>query len=182
MKKLFLLLSVAFMAVSANAQVYVGGGVAIGTQDWKYVGSSTTYKFIPEIGYTINEKWAAGIAFGWQGTTKGGPKAFSLNPYARLTFFKTGPVSLFADGTVGYTYAYNNPKYNGITCDNATEVFVGIKPGVALSMGNHFSLVAHIGAFGYQHTKYSTLGDWDNDSWVAGIDGNNISLSLYYSF
>ena len=52
MKKLFLSMVVALMAVSASAQVYVGGGVGIGSSkvDADGAESVTTYKFVPEVG------------------------------------------------------------------------------------------------------------------------------------
>ena len=44
----------AVMAVSASAQVYVGGGVGIGSMDNGGDNNTTTYKFVPEIGYNFN--------------------------------------------------------------------------------------------------------------------------------
>ena len=172
------------MALSANAQVYVGGGLSIGGQKWDKGGKEvTTYKLIPEIGYNLNDKVGVGMAFGWQGATRSNAKAFSANPYVRYTFFRSGKVSVFLDGTIGYTYIYNTPVIEDVACDNASQIFIGVKPGVAFSMSDHFSLVAHIGTLGWGQTKL----DWDGYSrklseWEIGVDGNNIALSLYYNF
>ena len=46
----------AVMAVSASAQVYVGGGVGIGSMDNGGDNNTTTYKFVPEIGYNFNSE------------------------------------------------------------------------------------------------------------------------------
>ena len=50
MKKLLMTLVAAFaVAISANAQVYVGGGFSVqGNDDGNT--TTTTYKFLPEIG------------------------------------------------------------------------------------------------------------------------------------
>ena len=67
MKKFLMTLVAAFaVAMSANAQVYVGGGFGINGVDNGNT-TVTTYKFIPEVGYNFNENWAAGVAFGWEG-------------------------------------------------------------------------------------------------------------------
>ena len=61
MKKLLMTLVAAFaVAISANAQVYVGGGFSVqGNDDGNT--TTTTYKFLPEIGYNFNSDWAAGV-------------------------------------------------------------------------------------------------------------------------
>lgn len=87
MKKFLMTLVAAFaVAMSANAQVYVGGGFGINGVDNGNT-TVTTYKFIPEVGYNFNENWAAGVAFGWEGASKGGTKTLEVNPYARFTSF-----------------------------------------------------------------------------------------------
>lgn len=102
MKKFLMTLVAAFgLAVSANAQTYVGGGFSIFGQDNGNT-TVTTYKFIPEIGYNFNKDWAAGVAFGWEGTNKGGEKSIEVNPYARYTFLHTKFVNVFVDGGLGY--------------------------------------------------------------------------------
>ena len=85
MKKIFLTLVVALMAVSANAQVYVGGGFGVASTSVDGGDDVTSYKFVPEVGYSFNDEWAAGVAFGWEGADKG-DKEFSVNPYVRFTF------------------------------------------------------------------------------------------------
>lgn len=59
MKKIVMTLAAAIIAVSASAQVYVGGGVGIGSVKYEYGGgkqSVTAYKFIPEVGYNFSDK------------------------------------------------------------------------------------------------------------------------------
>ena len=54
MKKFFMILASTVMAMSVNAQVYVGGGIGVSTTGGDNTDDVTSYKFVPEIGYTIN--------------------------------------------------------------------------------------------------------------------------------
>jgi hypothetical protein len=186
MKKILMTLVVAAMAVSANAQMYVGGGVGLGSSKWDTDGAEnvTSYKFIPEIGYNFTDDMAVGIAFGWQGSNKGGAKAFSMNPYFRYTFMKQGMVSVFADATVGYEHAYSNPKYNGVARKSIDTFGAGIKPGVAFNVTDKFSVVAHVGFLGWEQLKLDNYvgGTEKKNNYGFDLDGNNLSLSLYYNF
>lgn len=169
MKKFLMVIAVAFVTVSASAQFYVGGGVGIGSSKVEHQDAVTTYKFVPEVGYNIDDNWAVGVAFGWQGE-EGGAHAVSVEPYARYTFLKTKYVNGFVDGGVGYGHV------NG-----GTDLFsVGLKPGVAINFNDHFSFVTHIGFFGYEQEKTK---DYPKESgWGADLDGNNIVFGLYYNF
>ena len=55
MKKVLMTLAVAFVAVAANAQVYVGGNVGIASSKSGNGDNVTTYKVLPEVGYNINK-------------------------------------------------------------------------------------------------------------------------------
>ena len=67
MKKLLMTLvaSVA-IAVSANAQVFVGGSVGFGSVKVAGGDSEVTYKIVPEVGYNFNKNWAIGLKIGYQ--------------------------------------------------------------------------------------------------------------------
>ena len=65
MKKLFMTLVAAVIAVSASAQVYIGGNAGIASTKIGDQDSKTTYKVLPEIGYKINQDWAIGTVIGW---------------------------------------------------------------------------------------------------------------------
>lgn len=177
MKKIFMTMFAAIVAASVSAQVYVGGGVGVASVTNDYNGNSvdgTVFKFVPEVGYTFNDNWAAGVAFGWEGATEGGKKTLSVNPYARYTFVKSGKVSVFVDGSLGYAHTYNSG------CD-IDEFSVGLKPGVAVSLNDHLSFVTHVGFVGYQNEKDNNT-KVKTDIWGVDVDGRNIVLGLYYNF
>ena len=58
MKKIVLSIIVALIAITANAQVYVGGTFGVGSDKVETEGTevkNTTFKILPEVGYELNE-------------------------------------------------------------------------------------------------------------------------------
>lgn len=177
MKKILLTLAVAVSSIAASAQVYVGGEVGF----WRdYDQNKTTFNLQPEVGYTLDEDWALGIALGYGYTYNDGAKtnAFTVAPYARYTFAKLGPVNLFLDGGFGFaTY-----KVKGAD-DSNTGWEIGIKPGVSVNLTDKLSFVAHCGFLGYRDSDddhpYKYFG---NDGLGFDLSGNNLTFGLYYNF
>lgn len=177
MKKIYMTLVAAMLAVCVNAQVYVGGNVGIASVDYGD-DDETVYSLLPEIGYKFNSDWAVGVMFGW---SKAGLQnvdgslgiserldthTFEINPYVRYTFLKGKLVNVFCDGAIGYKH------YNG-----ADDIYsFGLKPGVELKL-DRFSLVAHVGFIGYEKNDNT-----DTSVWGMDFDGNNIMLGVYYNF
>lgn len=180
MKKLFSLIAVAFVAMSVNAQVYVGGSLGINAwSSQKNAGdrSETTFTILPEVGYNLNDEWAVGTVIGyvsdkWTGVNGISESAFTFNPYARYTYLKAGKVSLFVDGGVDFTTA-SKADWN--------ELAIGLKPGLAVSLSDNISFVSHLGFIGYD--VYNPDGD-DNNTSKFGLDlsGNNLTFGLYFNF
>lgn len=180
MKKLFSLIAVAFVAMSVNAQVYVGG--SLGIDAWssqKNAGdrSETTFIILPEVGYNLNDEWAVGTVIGyvsdkWNHINGISESAFTFNPYARYTYLKAGKVSLFVDGGVEFTTA-SKADWN--------ELAIGLKPGLAVSLSDNISFVSHLGFIGYD--VLNPDGD-DNNTSKFGLDlsGNNLTFGLYFNF
>lgn len=175
MKKFILsLVAALMMAAGANAQVYVGGGFGIGGEKQNDNDAVTTYKFIPEIGYNFNDKWAAGVTFGWEGANKGGDKYVGVAPYARWTYAHSKYVNGFVEGGFGYKHAYSG-------AGDKDYWQVGLRPGVMVNLNKKLSFVTRVGFLGWKQAK-----DNDNDGKVSkyglDLDGNNITFSLYYNF
>ena len=179
MKKILMTIAAAFVAVSMNAQVYVGGSVGLNAWSSQAPGvdSETTFKLLPEIGYTINDEWAIGTVIGyesdkWTGVNGVSESAFTFNPYARYTFLKAGKVSLFVDGGIDFTTA-SKADWN--------EIAVGLKPGLAVSLTDNISFVSHIGFLGWD--QLNPDGDDNNTSkFGLDLDGNNLTFGLYFNF
>lgn len=63
MKKIVLSVIVALIAITANAQVYVGGTFGVGSDKVETEGTevrNTTFKILPEVGYELSEDWSVG--------------------------------------------------------------------------------------------------------------------------
>lgn len=164
------------VAVSASAQVYVGGNFGIASTKIANQDAKTTYKFLPEIGYKFNEDWAIGTVIGWG---KGTPVTiedadksvgtFEVAPYIRYTAVHTKLVDVFVDGGAGYRH------YNG----TANEWNVGLKPGIAVNLNKNVSLVAHVGFVGYKNVKGTSEHAKSSNAWGIDLDGNNLTLGVY---
>lgn len=174
MKKIFTAVVALFVASSVSAQVYVGGGFGIGSAKYKNgetTEKNTTYKLLPEIGYRLNDKWAAGLVAGWQGTDNGN-KSVTVNPYARYTALHSKYIDVFCDGTVGYGHV------NGV----GDTYQVGLKPGVAINLNKRLSFVTHVGFIGYnQSSERTDHGKYKSKEWGVDLDSNNITFSILYN-
>lgn len=175
MKKIMMTLAAAMMAVTMNAQVFVGGELGFtSTKAGAGFDRETGFRILPEVGYTFNDEWAAGVAFGYSkgvsdmlenGYLNNDDKIFVVNPYARYNFINGKLVSLFVDGGVELAFPKDGDTYFGI----------GLKPGVALKLGDNMSFVTHFGFVGYKKQG-------DANKFGLDIDQNNLTFGLYYNF
>lgn len=157
------------VAISASAQVYVGGGVGISSTKVGDGDSKLSYKFVPEIGYQFNKNWEAGLSVGWKGV-EDGAHSFELAPYARYNFCTSKLVDLFLEGTMGYAHVGGNGA-------DADVFEVGLKPGLKLNLSDHVSFVTKVGFFGYQKNDFSNVQKWGMD-----VDATNVTFGVNYKF
>ena len=185
MKKIFMTLAAVCVAATMNAQVYVGGGLGL-TSTSQDGSTNTKVKLMPEIGYSLNDSWAIGVAFGYAEneqsvttnniTVSAKNKAFEVNPYVRYTFAKLDKVNLFLDGSVGYMH--EDPA-----AGNKVNTFgLGIKPGIAVNLNDKLSFVAHAGFLGWQNVKADYDGAKAANTFGFDLDGSNLSFGVYYNF
>lgn len=207
MKKIFMTLAAAVIAVSANAQIWVGGEVGFTAEKAtvKQNGVSTDQKtnnftLAPEVGYNLNENWAialkatfahnedntvvkamienAGLPVGAKVMTN----AFAVNPYARYTFLKAGNFTAFVDGGVSYGLIHVSSLSQ--VMNNINTLGVAINPGVTYAISPKVSLVAHIGDLSYNTmwTKAKNVDVKVSDSKFNIGLWNSISFGAYYNF
>lgn len=171
MKKLFVLFVMVVSAMNTSAQIYVGGSFGIGNKKVEGEKATIVYKFLPEVGYNVDENFAFGATFGWEGA-EDKVKTVSVNPYARYTFLHGKYINAFVDGTVGYGHVYGK--------GNDVDLFYGgVKPGVSVNLTGNFSFVTHIGFIGYEQ---ESIHNRKIKSWGANFDTKNIVFGLYYNF
>lgn len=172
MKKILLLVVVVMAALSATAQdMYLGGGISLWRNDDL---DKTSFSISPDFGYNLNSRWAVGGAIGFAHSYDEGEShnSFALAPYARFSFYENKIVRLFID--MGFGFSTTSVKNRD---DNYNGFEIGVKPGVAIKLNDQFSIVTKVGFAGYRDDYY--VGE--NGLGVT-LDGNDISLGLYYTF
>lgn len=177
MKKLFLTAAVALITVAASAQVYLGGEVGF----WRnYDANNTLTQIKPEIGYQLNDKWAVGTTLGYlydyHKLVRRG-SVFTVEPYARYTVAKFGPVNVFCDGGAGIASEHVNGA------GSFTAWNVGVKPGVAVNLTEKLSFVTHFGFVGYRDADGNhAQTPWGDTGLGAKFSGNELTFGLYWNF
>lgn len=173
MKKFFAIAAVAMMALTANAQMYVGGSVCFTSiKDSKDADARNTFVLAPEVGYNLNENWSVGGSIEYTNWTEGDADgdSFGITPYVRYTFCKEGMVNLFVDGGLNYT---------SFGSKNGSRFGLGVRPGIAVNVNDKISLVAKTGFFGY--TKYDKDAG-EGSIFGLGVDNSDLSFGVYYNF
>lgn len=163
MKKLVLILVLSVAALSARAQVYLGGSF-----NFAAANQAAQVSIIPEVGYAFSDNMAAGVALGYANDESlqafEGASVFYFAPYFRYTFLNAGPVRLFADAELQLGIASEGRE-------TLTHWNLGIRPGIAIPITDHLSFVGHIGQLGYY-----------NNAFTFGVNANTFLAGVYYSF
>lgn len=178
MKKFLMTIVAAVAAVSVNAQVYVGGG--LGFTSTSHDGESVTnFAIIPEVGYTLDENMALGLAFGYAetGNDNSKVKTLAVNPYLRYNVLKFGRANLFLDG--GFAFKNTDSKSAGY---KTNEFAIGIKPGLSVSLNEKLSFVSHLGFVGYETSKPDYDGAKSTNTFGLDLNSLNLTFGMYYNF
>ncbi len=192
-----LFLSLTFLLIvceAANAQLYIGGTFGFTSRKDVNDVSKKDFKFVPEIGYQLNEKVFIGANLGYRhientkdsGFTYACDKyiSFGVAPYIRYNLYQNEKVRIFADGVaslwhVKYKGLQNAGEQTGKNIDG-NRWTAGIRPGIAYDATQHFSFIAKIGWLGYSSTKmngYKATGTWNTD-----LDTDNLAIGFLYHF
>ena len=173
MKKVLMTLMVMFAVVTAYAQeMYVAGGINFWSN---HDAEVTNFSISPEFGYGLNEKWSVGGQLildltGGDGTR--GTTAFAIAPYARYSYYENSIVRLFLDMGLGLSVN----KMENSDADAGFEL--GVKPGIAIKLNDHFSFVSKVGFAGFRQDYRGN----DNSGFGVGVSGEDISIGIEYAF
>ena len=193
MKKLFLTLAVAFASLAANAQLYVGGEVGA----WRNSDDNKTdFNLKPEIGYQLNDKWDLGIGIGFSHKYRGAEdgeynvktNSFYVDPYARWSFVKFGPVRMFLDITAGVGTSKRKHtvtvlgEEKTISDDADVAWRVGVQPGVAVSLCKNLDFIAHVGFIGYTDADKESVSPYGDKGFGFDLSSNNLNFGFVYKF
>lgn len=193
MKKILLTLLVAVCSLTASAQVYLGGEVGF----WRNSDDNhTQFSIQPEIGYNLSNKWALGIGIGfthdyvgkgedWDGETlaKAKVNTFSVDPYARYSYAKFGPVRLFLDMGFGVAASKYKGEVAGHEVDSDALVAwrIGVAPGIAVSLCKNLDFIAHCGFLGYRESD-GVNSAYGETGFGFELSGNDLSFGVVYNF
>ena len=147
MKKLVLVLAIVFAGImSANAQVWVGGG--LGTSIQKGV---TTVQLAPEVGYAFNSQWQVALGVDYSMATGGGATVnmLYLQPYVR-----------YVGGTIGHKFSLFVDLTGDFSLLDAPKghYAVMLQPGIAWQATEKFTAAFRFAKIGYDHGIYGTDG------------------------
>lgn len=159
------------VAISASAQVYVGGTMGLGSTKVGEGDSKMSYKFVPELGYQLDENWDLGISIGYQGVEDGN-HTFEVAPYGRYNFTSDKLVNFFLEGGFGFAHVGGN----GADYDKYS---IGIKPGVKVTLSKHVSFISKIGFLGYQ--QYGE-GSAKVKQFGLNLNATNVQFGINYKF
>lgn len=191
MKKIIstLLLAIATLGTTAQAgDWYVGGNIGFMHRSQKIDNAIVTtneFSIQPEVGYNANDTWSFGGHIGYLYRNYAGQdinlNLFSINPYARYTFFRTSNnlVQLFVDGGVGVGVGSTSKNGDSST---ACTYEIGLKPGIAINITDHFSVLAHIGFLGYHGANDNAKAGGEPEYGGVNFSSQNLNFGLYYTF
>ena len=187
MKKIFMMAVMAVAALSANAQVWIGGEVGFTSSHtntnvagFGVCDKAKEFVLQPEVGYSLNDKFDVAIKLGYayaseKELSKAGKEydnvnTWTINPYVRYKFVKAGNFFAFVDGGIAYATAHAQ----GVK-KNANTFGVNITPGIAYSVSNKVTLVSHLGeGLYYNHTWKGT-----DEGKEVGFHQNNVGFRLF---
>lgn len=180
-----LLLAVAALGTAHAEGWWVGGNVGFMHESSK-AGTTNEFSLRPEVGYNFNEKWAVGGNIGYTYRNYAGQdinyNSFEIAPFARFTYYRTSNnlVQLFIDG--GVNLGIGSTSYGDKDSDTACTYGIGIKPGVAFNITDHFTIAAHLGFLGYEGANDAAKDRGAKERGGINFDSRNLSLGFYYCF
>ena len=160
MKKLVLTLAIVFAGImSANAQVWIGGG--LGAQ----VGNGyTAIDLAPEIGYAINNQWQVALGVDYRYSNLPSNELF-LQPYVR-----------YVGGTIGHKFSLFADLCGDFGLIDAGGYAVTIQPGIAWQATEKFTAAFRFAKVGYDHGIYGGHGFL-----LEGVLATS-RIGIYYNF
>ena len=189
MKKFLLAAALVVVSLSANAQVYLGGGVSFHSYDPGEGDTKTTINLIPELGYKLDDKLSIGVKLGYEHSKKGDASSnnYAFEPYVRYTFAKWNKVGVFGEAGFGYKHFEDKEeeKHGSTTVstkEKANKWFIGVRPGVSIDVTKNLTFLTKIGWLGYTSYKLDADNAKAETDLGLNLSGDNLQFSLVYNF
>lgn len=203
MKKVLLTLALAAFAMTANAQLVIGGNINASHDNWHlkdYVTGTTTNSFsiMPKVGYQLNEKMQIGAQLGWKynyirnytstdtytstsATGASGQPTIIIAPYFRYNFANWKNFTVFAEAhlTLGLHLESSNYASTGsVTTNNGdqyTSIAISVVPGLNYSITDHISMDLYVNLLNC-YAEFMTSDASGGHEYGIGLNMNNQSL------
>lgn len=174
MKRIILTTLITALALAADAQVYLGGGLHFWDNDNE---RSRTISITPEIGYRVNKSFAFGTSIGYEHLKEKGVHSdtYSVAPYLRHIVYSVNGFDLFWEGRLEFCY------YDPRNAKSGYCIGIGARPGISYTINGHFRLSAYAGFFGYRHCEK----EFKHPKYEQGLGlslTNELALSFHYCF
>lgn len=188
MKKIMMVAALAVASLSANAQVYLGGGVSFDSYKNENISkdTKTTIALRPEIGYKLDDQISFGIGLAYAHSKQGNVKSdeIGFEPYLRYTFARWNNVSFFGEVGFGYTHDEDTKEVsdNVEVKSKENSWYVGVRPGIAIDLTKNFTFLTKIGWLGYKSSKPDYDGAKASSDFGLNVSGKNIQFALQYNF
>lgn len=108
---------------------------------------------------------------------------FSVDPYARWSYAKFGPVRLFLDMGFGVAASKYKGEVAGHEVDSDALVAwrIGVAPGIAVSLCKNLDFIAHCGFLGYRESD-GVNSAYGETGFGFELSGNDLSFGVVYNF
>lgn len=189
MKKLVLsMAAIALFAMTANAQIWIGGSVGYSSESeketWKNAENklkeskpaSTTISISPKVGYQLNDKLEVGGLVSLSSSKTYDDKlddkdvwikkvSYSIAPFARYQFASFGKFALKAVGSISFGQVLPSTKdgKEKTAGDKTTTLALNAYPIISYTLSDKFDFEAGLNFFGLSASTSTTKDADDSD-------------------
>lgn len=158
------------MAITANAQFYVGGTLGAAYDKVKVKGNSSTsttsFVLSPDFGYSFDKNISVGatLGLGYSDNDDNELTKYEISPYIRATFAQAKSVKFFVEGAL----FLNHSKYSfdGDNDFSYNTWGAAVRPGFMVNVTNNVNIIGRATLLQYSKAEKN---DIDIKSWSIGI-------------
>lgn len=192
MRKVFFVFILSnLVSLHAKAQFWIGGELEVkvgSTSLGSYkIENDNSVEIKPEIGWQFSDKWAVALRLGYAHFDNGEAQLvdqkvvgnfnqFTIQPFSRYVFYRTGNFSFFADGGISFSML-NKSNYD----HSLFNIGLGISPGLRFAINDKVGLTGHLGNISYNHYWMEYIGrKLYNDTFKISIF-DSVSLGVCFN-
>ncbi len=195
MKKVLIsVIAMITFALTANAQVFLGGQLGLstsgGSNEWSNGSTkittddlkTTTFTFAPQVGFFLSDNFAVGgylnFALAKQdnaaiyGYDDASQTTIGLTPFARYYFINSGKLKVAAEGQLGFSYTHRTENSGNVVVSEpkTTTLEFNVRPVAAYSITENIDLEAGLNVFSFGFSHQSVKEESGN---ITSTDKSN---------